>query len=588
MNEWLVPSIKKHWRGFSLAAFLSLMAILCASGLLFTSGYLISKAALRPENILMIYVPIVGVRTFGTFRAVFNYVGRLASHNTILKVLSEMRAHLYEKLEPAALFIRSKYKTGNILSVLSEDIEHLQDLFLRTVLPGGTALVIYALWVAMLGLFSPSFALGMALYLLLLLAALPFISLIWMRKFHRRISKSRHQLYEQLTDAILGSADWMMSGRQEQFIVSYEKLEKESRLAEYTLDNFRKWRDFAAQVLIGICVVITVIWSGHMVQADSMDRTLIAAFALVIFTISESLVPLSEAIERLPQYKQSLNRLEEIKNVEDKLTKQVMSKNWDQPAEWINIEVNHVFFKYAETEDWSVNDVSLSVPQGAKMAVIGRSGAGKSTLAHLIYGALVPSEGSVTLNGTPAHMIGEMRSKQISVLSQNPHLFDTSVLNNLALGSPQATIDDVVRAAKLVGLHQLIEKLPEGYHTQMHEAGSIFSGGERERLALARILLRNAPVVILDEPTVGLDPITERTLLKTIFKTLEGKTLIWITHHLTGTEKMDQVLFMENGSIHLKGQHAQLMRESDRYRSLYELDVPKHLRQAIEEPSSRE
>jgi ATP-binding cassette subfamily C protein CydC len=185
-------------------------------------------------------------------------------------------------------------------------------------------------------------------------------------------------------------------------------------------------------------------------------------------------------------------------------------------------------------------------------------------------------------------MIGEMRSKQISVLSQNPHLFDTSVLNNLALGSPQATIDDVVRAAKLVGLHQLIEKLPEGYHTQMHEAGSIFSGGERERLALARILLRNAPVVILDEPTVGLDPITERTLLKTIFKTLEGKTLIWITHHLTGTEKMDQVLFMENGSIHLKGQHAQLMRESDRYRSLYELDVPKHLRQAIEEPSNRE
>ncbi|MCO7174545.1 thiol reductant ABC exporter subunit CydC [Sporolactobacillus kofuensis] len=583
MKEWLVPSVKRHWRGLLLAAFLSLMALLCASGLLFTSGFLISKAALRPENILMIYVPIVGVRTFGTFRAVFNYAGRLASHNTILRILSEMRAHLYAKLEPSALFIRSKYKTGNILSVLSEDIEHLQDLFLRTVLPGSIALVIYGLWIAVLGIFDRSFALMMALYLLILTIILPLLSLVQMKNDHRKIAQNRHQLYEQLTDAVLGSADWMMSGRQERFLDRYEKIEKKSRLAEAKLDGYRKWRDFIAQGLIGICVMIMVIWSGHMVQNGVMDHTLIAAFALVIFSISESFVPLSEAVERLPQYQQSLNRLEQLEDVEDSTREQIINEQWRNQAKSITLDVDHVSFKYSETDDWAVHDLTLTLPQGAKLAVIGRSGAGKSTLAHLIYGVLEPTDGTVSLNGTPAHQMGAYRSAQISVLSQDPHLFDTSVLNNLALGSPDATFDEIVAVTKQVGLHQLIEKLPEGYHTQMHEAGSIFSGGERERLALARILLRDTPVVILDEPTVGLDPLTERTLLATIFTTLEGKTLIWITHHLMGTEQMDKVIFLENGRVHLQGTHDHLLMASERYKHLYALDVPQHLRQLVHE-----
>lgn len=582
MNEWLKPSIKKHWRGLLFAGLLSFMAILCASGLLFTSGYLISKAALRPENILMIYVPIVGVRTFGTFRAVFNYAGRLASHNTILKILSEMRTHLYEKLERSALFIQSKYKTGDILSVLSEDIEHLQDLFLRTVLPGGIALIIYALWITMLGLFDLGFACFMALYLLLLLLIFPIASLIWMRKRHRIISQSRHRLYVQLTDAVLGSADWMMSGRQERFLEKYEQLEGESRSAEHSLHSFRKWRDFAAQLIVGLCVVLLVLWSGRLAHEGRIDPTLIAAFALVVFTVAEALVPLSEAVERLPHYERALNRLNRIETPQAQTTEIRTDGNWKVAAEKITIDICHVSFRYAKNVDWSVHDVSLKLPQGTKLAVIGRSGAGKSTLAHLIYGTLVPEKGTVTLNGTPAHQIGSDRSKQISVLSQNPHLFDTSVLNNLSLGCPEATMDEIVNAAKQVELDALIEQLPQGYHTQMHEAGSIFSGGEQERLALARILLRKTPIVILDEPTVGLDPITERTLLKKIFDTLEGRTLIWITHHLTGTEKMDQVIFMDNGKVHMQGRHDQLFSQSARYRSLYELDVPLYLRKAIE------
>lgn len=581
MKTWFVPFLKKHWRGLVLAACFSVAALLCGAGLLFTSGYLISRAALRPENILMIYVPIVGVRTFGIFRAVFQYAGRLSGHDTILRILSEMRNRLYKTLEPSALFARSKYRTGDILGILSDDIEHLQDVYLRTVIPAVSALMIYVLWIGLLGYMDGRFAFFTALYLLILLIVFPAASLIWTGHSHERLSQGRHLLYERLTDAVLGAGDWMLSGRQESFLSRHEALEHQVLAIERRLKTMGKWRDFISQLVIGACVISTVYWAGNMVPAHHMDRTFIAAFVLAFLTIAESLVPVSEAVERCPQYKEAFKRLKKLETAGPAESAEEQEEIWGNPAAQIDIRVDHLFFKHAENERWAVQDVSLDIAQGQQVALIGRSGAGKSTLIHLIYGALVPGRGRVRLNGTPAHLIGTRMSEQISVLNQNPHLFDTSVINNLALGSEQATREEIMHAAELVGLHDLIAGLPQGYETQMHETGDIFSGGEQERLALARILLRKAPVVILDEPTVGLDPITEKALLSTIFKTLRGKTLIWITHHLAGTEEMDQVVFMEDGKIVMEGKHDLLMETNNRYRRLYQLDVPENLKQAL-------
>lgn len=581
MNDWFIPYLKKYWRGLCLSAVLGVCALLCAAGLLFTSGYLISKAALRPENILMIYVPIVGVRTFGIFRAVFQYAARLMSHDTILRVLSRMRSRLYARLEPAALFIHSKFRTGDILGILSEDIEHLQDVYLRTVIPGVSALVIYGLWIAFLGWMDAFFAFLMGLYLSVLLVVFPLLSLIWTEKSREQFSQNRHLLYEKLTDAVLGAGDWMMSGRQASFLKNHESLEQRTVSIENRLHRIRKWRDFFSQLLIGGSVIGLLYWSGSMTADGHMSRTLIAAFVLAVFTISESLIPVSEAVERIPQYREAFARLRQIENEPLAEKHQKIDEKWAGTTEKIDIHAAGLSFRYNKDDDWAVNDISLDIRQGEKIALIGRSGAGKTTLIHLIYGALRPIRGEITLNGTPAYLIGPDMPKQISVLNQNPHLFDTSVMNNIALGNEKASKEEIVRAAKLVGLNTLIEGLPEGYHTQMHEAGDIFSGGEQERLALARILLRHAPVVILDEPTVGLDPTTEKDLLKTIFETLEGKTLIWITHHLTGAEKMDQILFMEDGMIRMHGPHQRLLTENPRYRRLYQLDVPEHLKRAL-------
>ncbi|MFH0070888.1 amino acid ABC transporter ATP-binding/permease protein, partial [Peribacillus sp. NPDC056705] len=211
---------------------------------------------------------------------------------------------------------------------------------------------------------------------------------------------------------------------------------------------------------------------------------------------------------------------------------------------------------------------------GAKVAVIGRSGSGKSTLLQLIQGAWIPAAGSVTLGGVAAARFGEEIPSVMSVLNQSPHLFDTTLQNNIRLGRPNASDEEVMEAVRQAQLEPLLAALPDGIHTRMQEAGQRFSGGERQRVALARILLQQTPIVILDEPTVGLDPGTEAELLSTILTALHDRTLIWVTHHLIGVEQMDEVIFMERGEIKMRGTHEQLLAHSIRYQKLYRLDRP--------------
>ena len=235
--------------------------------------------------------------------------------------------------------------------------------------------------------------------------------------------------------------------------------------------------------------------------------------------------------------------------------------------------IEQVSYRYEAEAAYAVRDISASA-SGQAIAILGRSGGGKSTLLKLIQGALSPSSGKVLINDLPVEMLGESVTEVIAVLNQSPHLFNTTVAGNLRIGRPDATDEEIRHVAAQVGLAELIESLPQGYETPMLETGLRFSGGERQRIALARVLLRKTPVVIFDEPTVGLDPVTERELMRTMLDSLQGKTLIWVTHHLIGAEKMDEIVFVENGNIVMQGSHEQLLAREERYRRLLELDRP--------------
>ncbi|WP_019421271.1 thiol reductant ABC exporter subunit CydC [Paenibacillus sp. OSY-SE] len=577
-EAWFRPYLRTYFWRFATIIALGMLTALCAGSLMFTSGYLISKSALRPENILMVYVPIVLVRTFGIGRAAVHYIERLVGHDAVLRILSSMRVRLYRMLEPQALFIRSRFRTGDILGMLADDIEYLQNVYLRTVFPSIIAVVMYVVCIAALGWFDVPFALLMALYLLIIVFVLPWISLLVTRTKQKQVKQERNRLYQKLTDAVLGMSDWVISGRSPQFVASYETDEAAVARVDGTLRGWARWRTFIGQCVVGLAVVSMAYWAGQQAADGHISVTLIAAFTLVVFPLMDAFLPVSEAVEKIPQYQDSLERLGKI---QDSSSLTAGSAEQAVPAEVLrtaetnaHITMDEVRYRYDAADAWTIDGISMDIPQGKKIALIGRSGAGKSTLLKLIQGAVVPGQGSVAINSVPASAYGEAIPRVISVLNQSPHLFDTTVANNIRLGQRDASDEDIRRVAKQVRLDALIDSLPAGYDTPMLETGQRFSGGERQRIALARILLQDTPVVILDEPTVGLDPRTERELLATMFETIQGKSLVWITHHLVGVEQMDEVIFIENGKIEMRGSHADLMERVPRYRKLYHLDRP--------------
>ena len=559
--SWLIPYIKEHKRLLILVVLLGGLTIFAASALLFSSGYLISKAAARPENLLMIYVPIVLVRTFGILRSVSRYAERLASHSLILKIVSRMRVRLYNALSPQM----ARFKTGDALSLFADDIEHLQDVYIKLIFPWLSGLLLYVTAVLALGFFSVPFALVMALYFFVFTVLVPLASLLVMKAKQAKQKEQRTAQYGRLADAVMGMGDWLFSGRKQAFVDDFERAEQEWTKLESSKRAFARSRDFSLQLLVGAAVVTTMVWAGGQSINGEIAPILIAAFTLVLFPITEAFLPLSSAAQEWTDYSQSLHRLEEVeqgKTAPD-VGHPVLVKG--APA----LCFHNVSFSYSESEP-VLQQFHLSVETGEKIAILGPSGSGKSTLMQLAEGLIVPKAGTVLVNGNEPD---EYISREIAVLNQHPYLFNTTVMNNIRLGYPQARDEDVIEAAKRVQMHDYIQSLPNGYQTVMQETGARFSGGERQRIALARILLQKTPIVILDEPTIGLDPITERRLMNTVFDVLDGKTLVWITHHLAGMEKMDRIVFLDDGCIQMNGAHKELLEKESRYKRLYELDM---------------
>jgi ATP-binding cassette, subfamily C, bacterial CydC len=574
-DKWIIPYLRQYRWIVILTILLGLLVILFGGALMFTSGYLISKAATKPESILMVYVPIVGVRAFGFGRAVLSYVERLTGHQLILKILSQMRVRLYKIIEPHALFLRSGFRTGDILGTLANDIEHLQDFYLKTLLPSIISLILYAIIIFSVGIFSLPFAILLAILIGLLIFIGPLVSYFFIKAKNEYLKQGRNDLYQNFTDAIFGISDWILSGRYSTFIDHLK--EHETRLLKYETKkhSFVIWKDFVNQIILGSIVILTLYWAEGQTLNGSFPPTCIAAIALMMFSLLESFLPIAGAISDTAIYKDSLKRLKELQSVN--IPNRKMTGDLSQLFDFSNIciNMNHLTFGFTG-DSLLLDDFNLNVKQGEKIAIIGQSGAGKSTLLKLIQGALVPLSGEVAINGEDAKLLAShsVIPKCMAVLNQKAYLFNTTVINNIRLGNPQATDEEVFKVAEIVQLHHMIQQLPFGYETNMQETGQRFSGGERQRIALARILLQNTPVVIMDEPTVGLDPITEAKLLKTIFGTLNGKTIIWVTHHLSGVEKMDRILLMENGKKVLDGSHQQLLAMDKRYQCLFQLDRP--------------
>lgn len=566
-DRWVKPFLKRYKWTLVLAIALGIITFICAGGLMFTAGYLISRCATMPFNILLVYIPIVLTRAFGIFRPVTNYFERLASHNWVFKMTSAFRKKLYDALEQDAVFFNSKYRIGDILGLLSEDVAHIQNLYLRTIFPMLVAFGLYAIIVIGMGIISPLMGLLMLVLFGLIIIAIPVWSVLVNGARQQLEKQYTNSLYANLTDNIMGITDWVFAGRSAEYLNRHTESEQQLLASQKAMKRFEHWRDFTLQLMILLVVISLIVWGaarfgGHWGGSANW----IAAFVLCVFPLDEVLSSLPTAAQQTNVYTDSLKRLNNLPQPAKTTAKEL------QLTAPYTLKVSDLQYRYAKDDRLVLRGLNLEIKPGEKLAILGRSGAGKSTLASLIRGDRRPTSGTVTLNGVPTADFGDQISNYIGIVHQSPYLFNTTILNNVRLGNEEASEEQVWDVLRRVGLAPMIERLPKGLNTMVDEAGLRFSGGERHRLSLARILLKDAPIILLDEPTVGLDPLTEEQVIETFMEQLKGKTLIWITHHLQGIEMMDQVVFIENGQLSMQGSPAELQATNQHYQELKRAD----------------
>lgn len=575
-KTWVAPYLARHRLQLGVAIILGITAGAFACALMVTSGYLVSASAAHPDSILLLFVPLILVRVFGVGKPVIAYIERLASHDWVLRMTSDLRRCLYLSLERTA---GANRQVGDVMGALSEDIGHLQNLYLRSVFPLIVGGALYLMAAVCLGAIDLRMGLFFAAGCGVAAIIAPAVSLWAGAERERDRKQAKRDLYTELADNVLGIADWTCSGRRQDYLARHLDLQQRSSACEIAARRFDRRRDLLVQASFGCVAFAILLWAagrfGGQPAAVSDAANWIAAFCLGFFPLTDEFSQLPGAAVEGAGHLGALEHLASVTSTSgapaDRAPMQEAAPCapvGSKPA----IALQDAAFRYPDAPADALDAIGLSIPYGQHIAILGRSGAGKSTLKALIHGDLSPTRGSIEIDGAPSCSLGEQMPRIMSVVHQDPYLFGTTLYDNLCVGRASATREEALDALDKVGLSNLVSSLPQGIDTMVDEGGLRFSGGERHRIALARILLADAPIVMLDEPFAGLDPVTESKLLATLLDVFADKTLIMITHHLKGIEHMDRVVFLENGSIALDGAPVDLKRTSARYRDLVAFD----------------
>ena len=573
-NSIIRTEIKKNKSVMTLVVILGILSTVSGAALMYVSGFLISKSSLRIGNILMLQVPTVLTRTFSLSQSTFAYLQRLTSHNLVLGIIEKMRSRVYKILEPHALKLKKEYKSGDLLGLIAEDIEHLQNIYLKTIFPSIVSLVLYVIFVTLMFGYDMSYAILATLFGLFIIFIVPFVSLTFTRRNFQVMKEAKYDLYKNFTSAIFGISDWISSNRVNDFMNEYQ--EKETRLLkkETKIKIFVHFRENLVNFIAGLTVFYMIYSCWSMTLNDSIENVYIASFCMMALSVMSVSVMTSESVAHIPGYEVSIKRVKDFyANEQDDVDIDKALQNKEGNV----IDIENVTFAYENGKN-VLDNISLSIKKGEKVAILGRSGVGKSTLVKLLTGTYTDYTGSISVLGkVPTE---KMLGTKISLLNQKPYLFDMTIRENLKLAlldKKEEVTDDEINSKieeslEKSQLTRLISELPEGINTNVFETGSRFSGGERQRIAFARTLIQNNELLLLDEPTVGLDPKTEHELLKTIFETNRDKTIVWITHHLNSIKYMDRIIFIKDGKVEMNGTHEELYRTNEKYRKLYDMD----------------
>jgi thiol reductant ABC exporter CydC subunit len=460
------------------------------------------------------------------------------------------------------------YQSGDLLSRIVADIETLEHFYLRVIAPPAVASLVALLMWFFIGSYHIQLAVIVLAFLLATGVGMPLVTRRLGRGIGRRLVTVRSALNAALVDSIQGAADLLVFGQEGQQqrtrALNQEMVTLQGRMARVSA-----LRNALSGLLVTLATVSVLLGAIPLVSGQQLDGVYLAVLVLAVIASFEAVLPLPSAFQHLESSTTAAGRLFEIVDA------QPMVHDPESPSPIPNdysLAIRDLRFSYAQDERPALDGVTFTLSQGQRLAIVGPSGGGKSTLINLLLRFWEYQEGHIWLGG---HELRQYQAEDVrrlmAVVSQHTHLFNGTLRDNLLMACPQADESDLDRVVRDAQLHSFVEGLPDGLDTWIGEQGLRLSGGERQRLVIARALLQDAPLLILDEPTANLDTLVERDIIRSIQSLMKGRTTLLITHRLVGLEAVDDILVLRSGRIVERGRHHELLQTDSIYRRMWEL-----------------
>ncbi|MGR9043678.1 MAG: thiol reductant ABC exporter subunit CydC [Gammaproteobacteria bacterium] len=535
---------------------LALGTALAAIGLLALSGWFITSSALAgllaAEGGALTFnflVPAAQIRALTIGRTLGRYAERLVTHEATFRVLAGIRGWFFRQLVPLVPGRLSLLRSGDLLSRMTADIDALDALFLRLLAPMTVAALGGGLVVVVLYRYSPPIS-------AVAFGAMAIASVLvpWLfNRFGRIgaeqvISLGSEYRAEQIA-MLQGMSDLLNCRAFDRYQAGLTALSDRLITVQRGNNRLTAFSSALTLLLMQVTVLAVVLMGGVAMQKGQLTGP---GLALVVFCVMASFEltnPLPQALQMLNKTYKAAGRIRTAAEIPPTIREP--SQGMPLPKR-CDLDVDRVGFRYPGHIDWVLQDVSLSIPQGDKIAIVGPSGSGKTTLLYLLMRYYDPEQGNITLSGQNyRNFKSERLMTAFAVLSQRSQLFAATIKDNLLLARPQASDAELLEAIKTAGLEKLIKALPEGMETWVGENGLRVSGGEARRIALARIFLKDAPILFLDEPTEGLDADTERDVLQSLAEFTKDKTVVMVTHRRAGLGLVKRVYKIESNTLKL-------------------------------------
>ena len=543
-----------------LGLVLMITGLASSIGLLTTSGWFLAATAIAGLGTLFnFFYPSASVRGLAISRTLFRYFEKLVTHDATFRILAKLRVQVFEKIIPLSPAVLNRYRNSDLLNRLVSDVDTLDSLYLRLIAPFITAIFVILAMCIGLSFVNAPLALGLGVSLLLLVLVIPTVFYQLGKKFGDKLVYSRALYRTQFLEFIQAQAELLLFNAEDKLKDNMAKTEANWQADQQKEANLSGFSTALSLLLNGL-IIASMLWFSSQAEFgnDEYRMAFIALFTFAALASFEILMPLGSAFLHIGQVIASAERVTDI--IEQQPLVAFNGKaEFDQNATTL-IEAKDLSFTYPERQNRALENLNLTIQKGKKIAILGKTGSGKSTLLQLLVRNYDANQGELFLAGKPiADYAEDTLRSQFCFLTQRVHVFSDTLRQNLQFASAVNIPDEkMIEVLNQVGLGKLLEQ-EQGLDIWLGDGGRPLSGGEQRRLGLARILLNDAPILLLDEPTEGLDRETERQILRLILAHAENKTLIMVTHRLTAIEQFDELCVIDEAKLIEKGTYAELL-----------------------------